>query len=97
MGAPGGGAMPAPGGYCSANCVDDSDCGGGTCLGGLSFPGASIPGICFKKCSADADCGRAGYKGTAYTNPGAIFPGGGGATTGDDRGTTAPTVCQPGS
>jgi hypothetical protein len=62
-------------------------------LGGFSFSGISVTGICFKKCSVDADCGRAGYKCTAYTNPLAAFMGG--AMMGDG-GTTAPTVCQPG-
>jgi hypothetical protein len=84
-----GGGMAAPGGYCSANCVDDSDCGGGLCLGAISFPGLSGTGICFKTCSADTDC-RTGYACTAYTNPLAAFTGGG--MTGD-AGT--PTVCQP--
>jgi hypothetical protein len=85
----GGGGMTAPGGYCSSNCVDDSDCGGGMCLGALSFPGLSSPGICFKICAADTDC-RTGYACTAYSNPLAALTGGG--ATGD-AGT--PTVCQP--
>ena len=44
-----------------------------------------------EKCSADADCGRAGYKCTLYTSTG-VFRGN---TGGADGGTTAPTGASP--
>src|SRR5262249_49947514 len=48
-----------PGGYCSGLCMQDSDCGDiGTCAPGL--PGGL--GTCYRKCTADLDCGREGYR-----------------------------------
>lgn len=46
------------GGYCTGSCVDvDSDCPtGSTC-----FDVGGEAQICFKDCTADADCGRSGY------------------------------------
>jgi hypothetical protein len=47
-----------PGGYCSAGCVEDIDCGAGAvCVG--SFGGAGM-GYCYKSCAAASDC-REGY------------------------------------
>jgi hypothetical protein len=58
MGQFGGEPTPLPGGYCSAGCIDASDCGeGGVCSGGF---GGFGQGTCLKGCSSDNDC-RMGY------------------------------------
>lgn len=60
----GGTSMSAPGGYCSAACMADSDCGeGGVCSGAFpAFGGsAAMPGRCMKGCNSAADC-RDGYR-----------------------------------
>lgn len=52
------GAQPvsAPGGYCTASCMNDGECGaGGACLVGLDLMGS-----CFATCDAADDC-RDGY------------------------------------
>lgn len=56
--------MDAPGGYCSATCMADVDCGGGgVCSGAFpSFGGAAAtPGRCLKGCQSAQDC-RDGYR-----------------------------------
>ncbi|MFM2416581.1 MAG: hypothetical protein RL385_1304 [Pseudomonadota bacterium] len=50
---------PAPGGYCTAACLDDSECGDGACVGALAP--LNVKGQCLQGCSSDTDCGRAGY------------------------------------
>jgi hypothetical protein len=57
-----GGTTPAPGGYCSAQCSKDEECGkGGACAGALSVPGqGSTKGSCEQVCTKNADC-RDGY------------------------------------
>lgn len=57
-------AMDAPGGYCSATCTTNTDCGeGGVCSG--AFPGfggaAATPGRCMQSCESAEDC-RDGYR-----------------------------------
>lgn len=53
----GGNALAAPGGYCTATCAIDSDCGdGGECV----VPAGSKQGQCLARCLAPPDC-RAGY------------------------------------
>lgn len=62
--------VPAPGGYCSASCTRDDQCGGGLCLSseaaalaaGWIEQGAELggflaaPGICLEPCDRTADC-----------------------------------------
>lgn len=60
----GGASMDAPGGYCSAACTMNTDCGeGGVCSG--AFPslggGPATPGSCFKGCNSAEEC-REGYR-----------------------------------
>jgi hypothetical protein len=83
--------MPAPGGYCSQACAEQSDCGaGGVCAGGVLGGG-----YCFKPCASDSDC-REGYlcEDRSIGGPGGAGAADGGAAT--DGGTGAPTtVCAP--
>jgi hypothetical protein len=64
------GRYAAEGGYCSLRCVDDTDCGGGVCVGG-GFGAAT--GTCYKRCESASDCregytcGRAGATGAQLT------------------------------
>lgn len=47
--------LDAPGGTCTTNCGDDSDCVGGTaCIEEGS-------GVCLLRCTVDEDCTREGY------------------------------------
>lgn len=47
-----------PGGYCTGNCLANSDCGeGAECSQGFGGPGT-----CYRTCEADGDCGREGYR-----------------------------------
>ena len=47
-----------PGGYCTGNCLADSDCGeGAECAAGFGGPGT-----CYRTCEADAECDREGYR-----------------------------------
>jgi Cys-rich repeat protein len=79
--------VPAPGGYCSQECAEDSDCGaGGLCTGGVLGNA-----YCFKPCTGQTEC-RDGYL--------CDVRGGGGDTdtpsdAGTDAGPPAPTVCSP--
>lgn len=60
----GGGAMEAPGGYCSQTCMTNADCGeGGTCSGAFAGIGGigATAGRCLKSCSSSTDC-RDGYR-----------------------------------
>lgn len=84
QGAFGGGAMEAPGGYCSAACMTNADCGeGGACSGafaGFGGVGATL-GRCLKSCGSDAEC-REGYRcvnalGMQVTDPSTPDPTGG--------------------
>ncbi|MFT3925736.1 MAG: hypothetical protein QM778_24555 [Myxococcales bacterium] len=51
------GATATPGGYCSGDCAQDSDCGaGGVCSGSQLGMGS-----CRRACDKDADCTRSGY------------------------------------
>lgn len=77
---------PVPGGYCSAKCTSDPQCGtGGACpLGALvGLAGGLIPDAggllqgadsCLKKCTANSDCRGAGFTCAALPLP-AIIPG----------------------
>jgi hypothetical protein len=48
-----------PGNYCTARCLEDSQCGaGGACL---LFSGSSDAGHCFARCASNLDCARDGY------------------------------------
>ena len=50
-------ALPASGGYCTASCVNDGECGqGAECV----VPARGRDGTCIAGCSTDADC-REGY------------------------------------
>jgi hypothetical protein len=63
-GAFGGASMEAPGGYCSAGCTTDAECGeGGVCARAFpSFAGApATPGHCMKGCGTAEEC-RDGYR-----------------------------------
>jgi hypothetical protein len=54
--------MNAPGGYCSADCASDAECGtGGVCLAALTGLGSQLKGECRHGCKSDADC-RDGYE-----------------------------------
>jgi hypothetical protein len=60
----GGAMMEAPGGYCSAACMTNTDCGeGGTCSGAFAGIGGigATTGRCLKSCSNASDC-RDGYR-----------------------------------
>lgn len=55
-----------PGGYCSGRCLTDADCGeralcdlGAAGAFGL---GSANAGTCYRSCTADAECGRDGYR-----------------------------------
>jgi len=50
---------PAAGGYCTAACSTDDECGTGVCVGAVAQ--LSVKGQCLLACSKDADCGREGY------------------------------------
>ena len=64
--------LPIPGGYCSAHCTNDRQCGtNGACpfAGAVGLAKAFLPdagaladsaSVCVKKCTSDADC-RTGY------------------------------------
>ena len=53
----------APGGYCTlAGCQDDTECGGGACVG------VALISACYVKCSADTQC-RPGYTCQDKTTP----------------------------
>lgn len=70
----------APGGYCSADCSADRECGeGGVCFGAL---GTLLRGECRKTCATDTDC-REGYECAKLT----------GAEMGG--GFQLPSTCQP--
>lgn len=51
-----GGALEFPGGYCSAPCEDESDCG----TGGLCIRIGYEDSYCFRECTSTGDC-REGY------------------------------------
>ncbi|HKP58545.1 MAG TPA: hypothetical protein VJV78_17585 [Polyangiales bacterium] len=84
QGAFGGSAMQAPGGYCSATCMTNVDCGaGGTCSGAFAGIGGigATAGRCLKSCSTDTEC-REGYRcvnalGMSVTDAGVQDPTGG--------------------
>lgn len=47
-----------PGGYCTGDCLANSDCGeGAECSQGFGGPGT-----CYRTCESDSDCGREGYR-----------------------------------
>jgi hypothetical protein len=48
----------APGGYCTLDCTDDSECGDGVCVGAI--PVLNPKGKCMQPCSKATDC-RDGY------------------------------------
>ncbi len=63
---------PFPDGYCTGDCVEDSDCGAtGRCVPG--FLGAI--GICGLRCESDADCERDGYRCRVDGDIGGCAPG----------------------
>ena len=49
-----------PGGYCTGDCLQDSECGGGGVC--LSSGAQGVAGSCYRACANDADCGREGYR-----------------------------------
>jgi hypothetical protein len=54
-----GSALPAPGGYCTGTCMDDTQCGnGGACIGSIAN---GIALQCLAVCEGPADC-RDGYQ-----------------------------------
>lgn len=74
--------LPAPGGYCSLSCVENSDCGaGGVCI--RSFFG----GTCFKRCTGAGDC-RDGYACEARNSLGMM-------NAPADAGASGTMVCSP--
>lgn len=79
-----GGSGPT-GGYCTAGCTSDEQCGeGGLCFGYFEQFG---PGECRKPCSKDADCGRKDNECATLVNPPLMV--GGGMTI------DVPASCQP--
>jgi hypothetical protein len=79
------GGTPAPDGYCTGACADDSNCGaGGVCAGAL---GGFLNGTCQAACEEDTDCREgqicnAGFQipdgGIPMGDGGMGLPGGGG-------------------
>lgn len=83
--------VDAPGGYCSNDCLANSDCGAGAvCLGALSL-GQQIKGECRHPCKTDGDC-REGYECAAVLASGGDA--GAGASTGSIAGFALPSSCQ---
>jgi hypothetical protein len=91
-GAIGTATTPAPGGYCSQQCAEQSDCGaGGVCTGGLLGGG-----YCFEPCASDADC-RDGYlcEDRSIGGVGAGLLDAGAAAAADGGAAAPTTVCAP--
>jgi len=80
--------VPAPGGYCSQPCEEQSDCGAGGVCSGSALGG----GYCFEPCAAMTEC-RDGY--LCEERGGGGNPGGAADAGMPDGGTTANTVCTP--
>lgn len=79
------GGSPPTGGYCSASCMSDEDCGeGGLCFGYYPQFGS---GECRKPCTKDADCGREDYECSRINMP----P----LTVGNGQELMVPDTCQP--
>lgn len=85
--APTGPAISFPGGYCSASCQANIECGAGAecpvaeSLKAFPIPnlGSFIPSDCYKTCQTDADC-RMGDKYRCSTIVAALTPAGGTGT-----------------
>lgn len=78
-----GGGDPT-GGYCTADCATDADCG----EGGVCFGTGRRGGECRKACNAAADCGRDNYECATVNNPPLVD---------EDTGMSVevPKTCQP--
>jgi hypothetical protein len=59
------GSSGPTGGYCTANCVSDAECG----EGGVCFGTGRRGGECRKSCAAAADCERDNYECAKLNNP----------------------------
>ncbi len=97
-------SMEAPGGYCTASCTKDAQCGeGAVCFGVLPIDLIPTTGECRPTCSNNDDC-RDGYECAALDASGLENldlggGGGGGLLSGIDIGTfidgAVPKTCQP--
>jgi hypothetical protein len=67
-----GSTLPAPGGYCTGTCTDNTQCGnGGACIGSLSN---NIAFQCFAVCDGPDDCRDGYYCGGGGTLLGIVVP-----------------------
>jgi hypothetical protein len=64
-----------PGGYCTGNCLEDSDCGNtGGCARDFASATLGLPGSCRLKCDTDSDC-RVAEEYTCLTSEALFGPG----------------------